>query len=137
MSLSSPFILALISFLLVMGTWIVYFATIPQSKVPVQPTGYAIVQTIGLIMSITTFFLLDGVPLASKIIILFLAIFALSMSAFFLWLLTQRKTPIGDLKVKVGDQLLPFTAVDSENTPFHTDQLMGKRTLVKFFRGGW
>ena len=132
-----PFSLAMISFLLSTGTWIVYFATILRSEVPRRPVSYVIVQIISLLMSISPFFFLDGVSPIGKTAIITLALFALAMSAFFLWVLTQRKTPIGDLKVKVGDQILPFTAVTSDNTPFQTDQLAGKRILLKFFRGGW
>jgi len=63
--------------------------------------------------------------------------FALLMGPMFLWLLTQRKTPIGNLKVAVGDKLLGFEAMTSEGVSFHSDELAGKRTLLKFFRGGW
>jgi len=51
--------------------------------------------------------------------------------------LTQRKTPIGDIKVEVGDTLLPFTATNSDGEAFSSEALIGKRTLLKFFRGGW
>jgi len=41
------------------------------------------------------------------------------------------------LKIKVGDQLLPFKVKTSEGKQFLSSNLMGKRTLFKFFRGGW
>jgi len=55
----------------------------------------------------------------------------------FFWLLAQRKTPIGKLRVKVGDTILPFKTATSEGAEFNTDELAGKRILLKFFRGGW
>ena len=65
------------------------------------------------------------------------AAFAMMMSAFFLFVLSQRKTPVGDLKVKVGDKLLAFEALTSEGAQFSSSELAEKRTLLKFFRGGW
>jgi len=55
----------------------------------------------------------------------------------FFYLLSQRKTPIGDLKAGVGDVWLPFEATASDRVRFYTDSLAGKRTLLKIFRGGW
>jgi hypothetical protein len=59
------------------------------------------------------------------------------MASTFFYLLSLRKTPVGDLKVKVGDSLLPFEATASDGTRFYTDSLAGKKTLFKFYRGGW
>jgi len=44
------------------------------------------------------------------------AVFALKMGSFFLWLLSLRKTPIGDLKVKARDKILPFKTIISEGS---------------------
>ena len=55
--------------------------------------------------------------------------FVVVMGTFFLWVVTQRKTPIGDLQLDVGDKLLPFEAGTSEGTRFTTAELAGKRTL--------
>ena len=66
-----------------------------------------------------------------------LAGMALGFALFFFWLLTQRKTPIGELQLSMGDQLLPFEAVTSDGTPFSSKEMVGKRVLFKFFRGGW
>ena len=65
------------------------------------------------------------------------AALATMLASGILWLLTQRKTPVGELKVAVGDTLLPFEAVNADGTRFHSGTLAGKRTLFKFFRGGW
>ncbi len=65
------------------------------------------------------------------------AAFATILSSLLLYLLSQRKTPVGDLKVKVGDTLLAFEAKTSDGMRFHTSELSDRRVLLKFFRGGW
>lgn len=121
----------------VLVAWGTYLATIPSGKVPVRPVGTIVLQLIGIGLGLTAVvwgFREGGVPGAAVIIP---AILALMMGATFFYLLSQRKTPIGDLKVSVGDALLPFGATASDGGIFDTDSLPGKRTLLKFFRGGW
>lgn len=121
----------------VMGTWLAYLATIPRGSVPVRPIGSIILHGAGIGLAISAIvwgFLGDG---ASGIAVLVPAVFALTMGLMFFWLLSIRKTPIGDLKVEAGDRLLAFEATNSEGSRFHTNDLAGKRTLLKFFRGGW
>jgi len=120
-----------------MGTWVAYLATIPRGTVPARPVGSIILQGvgIGLAISAVVWSLIGGG--ASGLAVFAPAVVALMMGLTFLWLLSIRKTPIGDLKVKVGDRLLGFEATTSEGKSFHTHELAGKRTLLKFFRGGW
>ncbi|MFK7802884.1 MAG: hypothetical protein AB8G95_14720 [Anaerolineae bacterium] len=125
------------SFLIVMGTWAWYLSTIPRGIVPVQPIGSIILQGIGIALAILTFFYLRPGQVFVTTIVFVLAIFSLSMAFFFYWLLTQRKTPLGDLKVSVGDKFLPFDAKVSDGRDFHSNELDGKRILFKFFRGKW
>ena len=121
----------------VLVAWVTYLATIPSGKVPVRPIGAILLQMAGIglgIAAIVWSFRDGGAPGVAVIIS---AVFALMMGLTFFYLLSQRKTPIGDLKVEVGDALLPFAATASDGVRFHTDSLAGKRTLLKFFRGGW
>ncbi len=62
---------------------------------------------------------------------------AITLSTLMLFLISQRMTPVGDLKVKVGDRLLPFAATTSEGAAFQSEELADRRILLKFFRGGW
>jgi len=124
-------------FVAVMVAWGTYLATIPSGKVPARPVGWIILQLTGIAMAVLGVvwsFLEGGSPGVAVIVP---AVLALMMGTTFFYLLTQRKTPIGNLKVKVGDTLLPFEAATSDRVRFHTDSLAGKRTLLKFFRGGW
>ena len=121
----------------VIGTWAAYLATVPSGNVPERPVGSVLLQLVGSCLAIAGIvwsFRDGGSPGAAVIAP---SAFALMMGPLFLFLLTQRKTPIGDLRVKVGDTLLAFEATTSEGTGFRTDELSGKRTLLKFFRGGW
>lgn len=130
-------LLAVLAFLLVMGTWGWYMSTIPRGTVPTWPLGSIITMGLGAVSAIGALVTLSSVRLVGVIIVLILSGMALGMAGFFYWLLTQRKTPIGDLKVEVGDAILPFEAHMSDGRPFHTDQFKGRRILLKFFRGGW
>jgi hypothetical protein len=129
--------LSVAGFALVMAAWISYLATIPSGKVPRRPIGAIILQSAGMGLVITAVVWSIGDGGSPGAAVLVPAIFALMMGSTFFYLLTQRKTPIGDLKVKVGDTLLPFETATSDGVAFNTDSLAGKRTLLKFFRGGW
>ena len=124
-------------FLMVMTAWVTYLATIPSGRVPARPVGAIILQLAGIVLAVSAVvwsFRDGGAPGAAVIVP---AVFALMMGPTFFYLLSLRKTPIGDLKVEVGDTLLPFEATASDGAVFTTDSLAGKRTLLKFFRGGW
>ncbi len=124
-------------FVVVMGTWVAYLSKIPRGAVPARPIGSIILQCVGIGLAVSAINWSYQVGGGFGVAVLAPAAFALMMGGAFLWLLTQRKTPIGDLKVEVGDKLLSFEATTSEGSGFHTDELAGKRTLLKFFRGGW
>jgi len=124
-------------FVAVLIAWVTYLATIPSGKVPARPVGAIGLQAAGIglgLAAIVWSFRDGGAPGVAVIIP---AVVAVMMGSTFFYLLSQRKTPIGDLKVAVGDALLPFAATASDGVRFHTDSLAGKRTLLKFFRGGW
>ncbi|NQU65317.1 MAG: hypothetical protein HQ517_13680 [SAR324 cluster bacterium] len=124
-------------FAVVFGSWVQYFSTIPKMKVPINPIAHVITQSFGIVLA--AFSLIRGYQGNGTLELAALptAILSILMGSTFFWLLSQRKTPVGDIKVKVGDRLLPFTASTSGGNPFHTDEFMGKRILLKFFRGGW
>ena len=129
--------ISVVSFVVVMGALVFYLSTIPSGKVPVRPIGLVFFLSLGILLAISSVVWNYQFSLSSHMIVNFPAFFAIFMGAFFLWVLTQRKTPLGDLKIKVGDQLLPFKVKTSEGKQFLSSNLMGKRTLFKFFRGGW
>lgn len=126
-----------IGFVAVMVAWISYLATIPSGKVPARPVGSIILQLAGMVAaaSAVVWSFRDGGSPGVAVVVP--AVFALMMGSTFMYLLSLRKTPIGNLKVKVGEALLPFEATTSDGTRFRTDSLAGKRTILKFFRGGW
>ena len=129
--------LALGSFVATMGTWVVYFSKVPGGAVPARPVGSVILQVLAILLAVGAVgWNLQATGSVHAVVIL-PALLGVGMAVFFLWLLTLRKTPIGDLRVAVGDQLLAFEAVTSEGIPFRSEDLLGKRTLLKFFRGGW
>jgi hypothetical protein len=124
-------------FVAVVGAWTGYLATVPSGNVPARPIGGITLQITGICLAIAgiVWSLRDGG--SPGVAVIAPSAVALMMGPLFLYLLTQRKTPIGELKVEVADALLPFAATTSAGAAFHTDSLAGKRTLLKFFRGSW
>ncbi len=135
--LDAPIVLASAGALAVLGSWVAYLATIPSGNVPAKPVGSVIAQLIGVGLAAAAIALRvqGGQPIGAAVVVP--ASFATMMATFFVFLLTQRKTPIGAIRIKVGDPLPPFAAQTADGAPFHTDSLNGRRILLKFFRGHW
>lgn len=131
------FSLSISSLVVVMATWITYLRTIPIMKVPVKPTGMIVLHYVGIGVGTLAMILNFRDGELFSLIVFVPALFAVMMGIAFLVFYAQRKTPIGDLKVNVGDKLLPFSATTSEGTAFDSSELAGKRILLKFFRGAW
>jgi hypothetical protein len=124
-------------FLVVMGTLVSYLRTIPRGTVPVQVGGLVTGLSLGSVLAAAAIVWSFQGSGAAHVGVIAPAAFALMMGTFFLWVVSQRKVPAGDLQVKVGDKLLSFAATTSDGAGFSSDELAGKRTLLKFFRGGW
>ena len=132
-----PVILAGAGCLLVMVAWVSYMATIPRNTVPARPVGAVIMQVGGTALAIAGVawsFRGGGSPGAATIAP---AAVAATMGPLFLFILSQRKTPVGNIRVKVGDTLPAFAATTADGGAFNTDSLAGTRVLLKFFRGSW
>ena len=129
--------LALAGFLVIFGTIIAYFRTIPRGRVPVKVGGIVLKLSVGILLAILAVICTFRGAGPAEPLVLVPAIFSGVMGSAILWLLSQRKIPKGDLQVKVGDKLLPFASTSSDGMSFNSQDLLGKRTLFKFFRGGW
>ncbi|MEM8861726.1 MAG: hypothetical protein AAGD96_25660 [Chloroflexota bacterium] len=62
---------------------------------------------------------------------------AITMAILYWRLRTLRQTPIGEIRVRVGDKILPFSALTPDGAQFQSNELLGQRVLFKFFRGAW
>jgi hypothetical protein len=124
------------SLALVGTTTVVYFSKVAEAKLSKDIAGWVLLFVLGLAMAVASiaFAQHKGVLGAA---VLVPAGFAITTSLSLLFFLSQRKTPVGDLKVKVGDTLLPFAALTPEGVAFSSEDLSGRRLLLKFFRGGW
>lgn len=129
--------LASVGFLSVLVGWVTYMATIPKGNVPERPVGTLILTVGGAVIAIVAiaFSFQDGG--SPGVAVGVPAALALTLGPTFPFLLSLRKTPVGNIKVKVGDSLLPFSTQTSDGSAFQTDELAGRRILLKFFRGGW
>jgi peroxiredoxin len=114
---------------------VVYLRKMKKSKTPKKPIGLIISMLLGLCFGGYAVFLSNSTTeLTLSGIILGFTVFIAAMLSF---LLLQKKAPLGDIKVKVGDLIIPFQADTFEGKTFSTQTLKGKRTLLKFFRGSW
>ncbi|MFK7986710.1 MAG: peroxiredoxin family protein [Sandaracinaceae bacterium] len=128
--------MSMFSFALVAGAFGAYMGTIPKNAVPTRPVVHIGLMLVGSAGGLAALVLLGG-PLFSRVLSVALALMAMLLTAVFLWLLSNRKTPVGDLRVSVGDPLLSIASVTSAGAPFDNADLDGQRVLFKFFRGGW
>lgn len=127
--------------LLIMGTWVAYLSTIPRAKVPTNPILYTLTQLVGVaVVGVSVYLAFDGdVALSSgaRIALYVIAGMSLMLVGVWLFLMATRQTPVGALKVGVGDSVLPFVTPRSDGTEFDLASLQGQRYLLKFFRGSW
>ena len=128
---------SLAGFFLVIISLIAYLSTIPRAIVPENTGSLAIRLAIGVALALIALFLAISGEGSAGFFIYVPAIAAILFGGFFLWVLTLSKTPIGNIKVSLGDKILPFKAKTSNAESFDSKQLLGKRILFKFFRGGW
>lgn len=114
-----------------------YFAKLMKYKVPVFPIGLIVSLLLGITFAIYAVYLAIPAPILSVTPVVLLSSISIFMGCFFLWILTQKKTPVGNIKVSVGDTLIPFSVKTANGHDFSTDELIGKRVLLKFYRGSW
>lgn len=130
-----PLAFAGAGFATVLTSWVTYMATVPSGKVPLRPHGHLAAQTLGAGLAVAG--IATAVSAGGALAPTLLAAPALTLAGMFGYLYTQRATPVGRLRVAVGDPLRPFTALTPEGDTFDTSSLQGRRVLLKFFRGHW
>jgi len=132
----TPVLLASTGAALSVGAFATYLSSIPSGKVPARPLGHLALQGVGALLGIggiATAIASGGGVVAPAVS----GGLALTVSGLFGYLYSQRATPLGNLRVKVGDPLRPFTALTPEGGTFESASLRGRRILLKFFRGQW
>lgn len=115
----------------VVTSWLMYLRSIPRGGVARRPVGHVLTHLLGIGLAATALATTPTAPVAVP------AAGGLVLGVAFLGLLSLRKTPLGSLKVAVGDPLLPFRCQDSDGAWFESSSLQGQRVLLKFFRGSW
>lgn len=128
--------MGLLSAVITLVTWIAYFARVPSGNVPVRPVFSVLAQSGALALAVASVVWPSGGGWWMVVDLAGAGLGAMG-ATLFLWLLTQRRTPVGELRVQVGDRLLPFEVATDTGTPLSTEQLAGRRVLLKFFRGHW
>lgn len=128
---------ALTGFVIEMLGIAIYFSKLIKNKVPKTPAGLFSSLFAGVVFGgLGLYWAIPSEPL-NIILVAIPAVIAMAMGGFFLYILANKNTPIGELKVAVGDSVLPFSSQDSQGHPFTNESLLGQRTLLKFYRGSW
>ena len=127
-------LLSIVSFVLLNTALLHYFSKLKQNKAPKNPLFLKSAMAISSLLSVWAISTLFTMPtsLISTVFIIVIALLVLSTSAMFTFFLSTADTPVGDIKIAVGDDLLAFKTED-----FDSSSLAGKRTLLKFYRGSW
>lgn len=125
---------SVIGFMLLMLALAHYFSRLKQNKTPKTPVFLIFSMTVGSLLSLWSIGLLINEPtsIVTMSVVVLLGTFTLLISAVFVFFLATKATPIGNIKVSVGEQMLTF-----KTDNFDSASLLGKRTLLKFYRGSW
>lgn len=126
-----PISLALLGLGLTFASWGVYMAAIARERVPPRPLGHVAAQVGALAASLV------AIVVGPSIATIAAAVLTVPLAALFLFLLSQAPVPDATIRVAVGQPLLAFSAQTSEGASWSTEQLRGRRVLLKFFRGAW
>lgn len=114
-----------------------YFRKVKRNQTPKKPVALYTGLLLGIAIGSYGVVLASAestIAIVLSALPLFLALFFFSVLTFFL---IQKKPPLGDIKIKVGDSMLPFNVKNHSNEDFSSEQFIGKRTLFKFYRGSW
>jgi hypothetical protein len=130
-------ILSAVGFVLAVGGMVHYMAQIPPGRVPAVPTGHMVAEAGGAAVAVAAVWLGWGASTGVFAAIAGMSGLSLLMAGFFFFLMSQRKTPVGEIRVAVGDPLPVFAAQDWKGHAFDSASLRGQRVLLKFFRGHW
>lgn len=128
---------SIVSLLVLLGGVSVYFSKLLKNTVPESPIGLLLSLFMAILGAGYSLYLAIPDVFLNLLPIVVFAGFTLFFSCFLLFLLSIRKTPVGHLKVSIGDTFLPFEIHSNKNIPFTDNDLIGKRTLLKFYRGSW
>lgn len=121
-----------IGFLVLIAALVHYFSKMKKNKTPKNPTLLKSAMVISSALSILSLVTLSYQLNATTLLVLFFSLNTLSTSAIFAYFLATKATPIGEIKINVGDRLPAFKTAE-----FDSESLIGKRTLLKFYRGSW
>jgi peroxiredoxin len=115
----------------------VYFYKLIQNKVPKTPIGLFFSIFVATTSAIYGLYLSIPNEIINVLPIAVPAILSIIISSLFLFVFMNKKTPLGNIKVKIGDSIIPFQSTSAQGHAFSQEDLKNKRILLKFFRGSW
>jgi len=114
-----------------------YFFKVKKHATPKMPLLFiAFLLAASLTSLISLYLTITSVSLLSVFVIA-AALMPIMMTIVFYIAFKEGKPPLGNIQVKVGDQILPFYSTRFDGNEFNSKELSRQRVLLKFYRGAW
>ncbi len=126
----SASLLAAAAFVVVLGTWVLWFRRIRRVQLPADRTPFVIAAFSGAMLGAASLSLGEGV-LAGVVAVLAM------LAGLFFCLTVAISLQKADGAIQVGQALPAFQATDEQGEAFDSATLAGQPALIKFFRGHW
>jgi len=123
--------LGFIAIFIAIGFVLFWFRQVNLVALPQDTTLFVVAFIAVAVLGIATFIVgtrwFGGIPAVGAIIV----------GAFMTGTIYISPQKVADNPVKVGDVIPQFVALNDDGERFNSGDLMGKPTLIKFFRGHW
>jgi len=130
-------VFALLGMFSTLVSFSIYFSKMKKNSAPKVPVGLSTGLLVSFFLGAHAISLFGGLSLLLKIVIILPFLFTLLLGFLFFFFLLQDNPPLNEIKVQLGDTLLPFNSTDVNGQSFSSDDFKGQRVLLKFFRGSW
>tara|TARA_R110002096_G_scaffold34572_2_gene98600 strand:+ start:727 stop:1098 length:372 start_codon:yes stop_codon:yes gene_type:complete len=117
----------LIALAIVLVTTIVWFRRAFRVAIPQNPGPFAVAWGIGGGLGLLSLSFAGGAAAA----------WAAGLGFLFLYFVMTGAQRAGADRIRVGDAIPAFTALDAAGNTFDSSELAGNPVLIKFFRGHW
>lgn len=114
-----------------------YFLKVKKNKPPKNPIILMLALAAGVLLGLGA--IISGIINMhwSFVFVVLMSSFSIFLGGKFIWVFSQKDTPLGDIEVAIGDKFPQFESTTYDNEIYSTDDLKNQRVLLKFYRGAW
>ncbi len=136
-SMFSAITLSLLGFATTVIGSLHYFLKVKKNNPPKNPIVLMLALGAGVFLGLSA--LICGVIDMdwSFVFVAIMSSFSILLGGKFIWVFSQKDTPLGDIKVAIGETFPHFESITYKNEKFSTADLKNQRVLLKFYRGAW